>query len=104
MDVNAWRRVEGVMADRKVSRKLKGKVLICATLTYLYGLEMVALTERQQQRLQACENNWVRRIVGVKRMDELQEKIGVQISLMGRSVKCWLSWAGHLVWMGEESG
>ena len=29
----------------------------------------MALTERQQQRLQVCENNWVRRIVGVKRVD-----------------------------------
>ena len=25
--VNAWRKVEGVMLDRKVSKKLKGKVL-----------------------------------------------------------------------------
>ena len=46
--VNVWRRVEGVMADSKISRKLKGKVLmLCVTPAYLYGLEMVALTERQ---------------------------------------------------------
>ena len=98
-----WRRVEGVMADRRMSRKLKGNVLMsCVTLAYLYGMEIVALAERQHQRLQVCENNWVRRIVGVKRMDELQEKIGVQISLMGRLVKYWLRWAGHFVWRGEE--
>ena len=47
--VNAWRRVDGLMADRKISRKLKETVLMtCVTLAYLYGLEMVALTERQQ--------------------------------------------------------
>ena len=45
----------------------------------LYGRVSVALTERQQ-RLQVCENNWIRRIVGVKRvdrrrMDELREEI-----------------------------
>ena len=56
--VNAWRKVEGVMLDRKISKKLKGKVL----RTCLYGLETVALTEQQQQKLQVCENNWVRRI------------------------------------------
>jgi len=100
---NLRNRVEGVMVDRKISRKLKGKVVMsCVTLAHLYNLEMVALTERQHQRLQVCENNWVRRIVGVKRMDELQEKIGVQISLMGRLVKYWLRWAGHFVWRGEE--
>ena len=56
---NALRKVEGVMLDRKMSKKLKGKVLrTCATPACLYGL--VALTE-QQQKLQVCENNWVRR-------------------------------------------
>ena len=28
--VNAWRRAEKLMADRKISRKLKGKLLMCA--------------------------------------------------------------------------
>ena len=47
------------------------------------------------------------RIVGVKnvdwrRMDELREEIGVQVSLTGRLVKCRMRWAGHLVRMGEE--
>ena len=70
VSANAWRRVERVTVDRKISRKSKGKVLMsCVMLAYFYCLEMVALTERQQQRLQACENNWVRRIVGVKRVD-----------------------------------
>ena len=106
--VNVLRRVEGVMADRKISRKLKGNVLmLCVMPAYIYGLEMVALTERQQQRMQVCENNLVRRIAGVKRvdrrrMDELREEIGVQTSLTGRFVKCQLRWAGHLVRMGEE--
>ena len=87
---------------------MKANVLMsCVMPAYLYGLETVALTERKQQRLQFCENNWVRRIAGVKkvarrRMDELREEIGVQMSLMGRLVKCQLRWAGHLVQMGEE--
>ena len=38
-------------------------------LADLYDLEMMALTERQQQRLQLCEKNWVRRIAGVKSLD-----------------------------------
>jgi len=82
----------GLMADEKISRKLKGNVLMsCVSPAYLYSLETAALTERQQQRLQVCEN-WVRRIVGVKRMDkrmdELREGIGLQMTLTWRLVKC----------------
>ena len=74
------------MGDRHISQKLKGKVLnSCITPAYLYGLETMAMTEKQQQRLQVCENNWVRRIAGVKRinkrrMEELREEVGVKES------------------------
>ena len=37
-----------------------------------------------------------------RRMDELSEEIGVQMSLMGRLVKCLLRWTGHLMQMEEE--
>ena len=83
--VSAWRKVEGVMRDGCISRKLKGKVLsLCITPTYLYGLETKAMMEKQE-KLQVCENNWVRRIVGVKRinkrrMKELRGEVGVKES------------------------
>ena len=52
-----------VMADRRISKRLKGKVMsTCGTPACLYGTETLALTELQQQRLQVCENNWVRKI------------------------------------------
>ena len=64
---NAWRAVEGVMADRRISKRLKGKAMsTCVTQACLYGTETLALTELQQQRLQVCENNWVRKIARVK--------------------------------------
>ena len=66
----AWRAVEGVMADRRISRRLKGNVMsTCVTSACLYGTETLAMTERQQQRLQVCENNWVRKIARVTRAD-----------------------------------
>ena len=50
---NAWRAVEGVMADRRISKRLKGNVWsTCVTPACLYGTEILALTELQQQRLQ----------------------------------------------------
>ena len=37
---NAWRAVEGVMAYRRISKRLKGKVMsTCLTQTYMYGME-----------------------------------------------------------------
>ena len=44
-EANAWRKVEGVMLNRKISKKLKGQVLItCVTPACLYGLETVDRT------------------------------------------------------------
>ena len=38
--------VEGVVADRYVSRKLKGNVLgACLTPAYLYGLDTITVSE-----------------------------------------------------------
>ena len=63
-------RVEGVMADRGISKRLKGKVMsTCVTPACLYGTETLALTELQQHRLQVCENNWVQKIARVTKAD-----------------------------------
>ena len=64
--MNAWRNVEEVMVDRKISRKLKGEVLdSCVVPASTYVL--LALSELQQHKLQVlvCENNWIMRIAGI---------------------------------------
>ena len=68
---NAWRKVEGVMGDKRISRKLKGNMLSsCVIPAYLYGIETMAMLAKQQEKLKVCENNWARRIAGVKRIDQ----------------------------------
>ncbi len=53
---NAWRKVEGVMGDRRISRKRKGNVLSsCVTLAYINALETMAQTEKQQEKVQVCK-------------------------------------------------
>ena len=43
---NAWREVEGVMADRRISKRIKGNVInTCVTPACLNGTETLALTE-----------------------------------------------------------
>ena len=56
---NARRNIEGqgVMVDRKISRKLKGKVLDSFVVpASTYGLKTLALSELHQHKLQVCEN------------------------------------------------
>ena len=84
------------MGDRNISRKLKGKVLN-SCITPAYGLETMVITEK----LEVCENNPVRRIARVKRIDkrrmeELSGVAGVRESLTKKLVMSRLMWAGHV--------
>ena len=74
--------MEGLVGDRPISRKAKGNVLSsCGTSSYLNGLEAMALTEKQQEKVQVCENNLVRKIMEVKgfdkrRVDDTRGEVG----------------------------
>ena len=57
-----------------------------------YGLVTLAMSELHQHKLQVCENNWIRRIAGVRReerwrMKELQEEVGTKVCIAGKIVK-----------------
>ena len=100
---NAWRNVEGVMVDRNISRKLKWKVLdSCVVPASIYGLETLALSELHQHKLQVCENNWIRRLAGIRRverrrMKDLREEVGTKACIVGKIVKSRMKLAGHMV-------
>ena len=67
------------MADRRIKKRLKGKVVItCVTPACLYATETLVMAELQQQRLQVCENNWVRKIARVTRADVQENNGGVK--------------------------
>ena len=94
------------MADRRISNRLKGKVM-STCVTPAYGTETLTLTDLQQQRLQVCENNWVRQIARVRRADrrrmvELREETGVQRSFTERLLRSRLQWAGHVERMADH--
>ena len=109
---NAWRAVERVMADRRISKRLKGKVRdTCVTPVCLYGTETLAMTELQQQRLQVCENKLVRKqlIARVTRADVHEKNGGVKGRDRNaeeldreRLVRTRLQWAGHVERMADE--
>ena len=105
---NVWRKVEGMMGNERLSRKRIGKVHIsCVTPAYMYGFETMALTEEQQEKVQFCENNWIRRIVGVnradkRRLDELRVDVGVKETVKKKLASSRLKWAGHVENIADE--
>ena len=55
---NVWRKVEGTVGDRRISRKRNEDVLSsCVAPAYVCGPEQMALTE-EQRKVQVYENNW----------------------------------------------
>ena len=58
------------MGDIRIYQTLTGNILLNSYITPAYGLETMATTQQQQEKLQVCENNWVRRIAGVTRIDK----------------------------------
>ena len=89
------------MVDRKISRKLKGKVLdSCVVPASTYRLETLALSELHQHKLQVCENNWIRKIArGVRRVERRRmkdlRKVGTKACIIGKR-------AGHMVRIGMK--
>ena len=95
---------------QKLKKQLKGKVLeTCVVPACIYGLGTLALTERQEEKMQTAENNWVRRICKViqedrRKIKELREEIGTNMKkhLMMKVAGSTTRWAGHMQRMGEH--
>ncbi|MCJ8731973.1 hypothetical protein PDJAM_G00205620 [Pangasius djambal] len=53
---NGWRKVSGVLCDRKISARIKGKVYKTVVRpAMLYGLEKVSLRKRQESELEVAD-------------------------------------------------
>ena len=57
----SWRKVSGVLCDRKLSAKVNGKMYKSVVRpTILYGMETVTMTERQMGKIEIAELKMVR--------------------------------------------
>ena len=66
------RKVSGVQCDRKLSAKVKGKMFKnIIRPTMFYGMETVAVTERQVGKMKIAELKMVRWAMGVTRKDKM---------------------------------
>ena len=52
---NSWRKVSGVLCDKKIPPKVKGKIHNIVRPAMLYGLETVALTKCLLKKLEVTE-------------------------------------------------
>ena len=71
----SWRKVSGVLCDRKLSAKIKGKMYKSVVRpTMLYGMETVAVTEKQMGKMEVAELKMVRWALGVTRKDKIRNE------------------------------
>ena len=97
----SWRRTSGVLCDRKLSARLKGKIYKCVVrLAMLYGMETVAVTERMEEKLEAAELKMVRWVLGVMLKDRVRSVYiwrTAKIRRIGEKLRGErLRWLGHV--------
>ncbi|KAK3517403.1 hypothetical protein QTP70_008931 [Hemibagrus guttatus] len=72
---NGWRKVSGVLCERKISARIKGKVYRTVVRPdMLYGLETVSLRKRQESELEVAELKMLRFSLGVTRLDRIRNE------------------------------
>ena len=67
----SWRKMSGVLCNRKLSAKVKGKMYKSVVRpAMLYEMETVAVTERQVEKMEVAELKIARWALGVRRKDK----------------------------------
>ena len=98
---NSWRKVTGVMCDKRMPARLKGKVYNAVIRPAMaYGLETLPLTKRQVMDLEVAEMKMLRWSMGWTRKDRVRNtKIRNLARVEKMSVKTKqsrLRWFGHV--------
>ncbi|KAK3556567.1 hypothetical protein QTP70_010634 [Hemibagrus guttatus] len=104
---NGWRKVSGVLCDRKISARIKGKVYRTVVRpAMLYGLETVSLRKRQESELEVAELKMLRFSLGVTRLDRIRNEYirgTAHVGRLGDKVReARLRWFGHVQWRESE--
>ena len=72
---NRWRKVSGVICDRRLPAKVKGKAYSSVVRpAMVYGLEMVAVTKKQVKKMEVAEMKMLRFAMGVTRKDKIKNE------------------------------
>ncbi|XP_063602488.1 uncharacterized protein LOC134778568 [Penaeus indicus] len=72
---NNWRKVSGVINDKRVPVRLKGKVHKAVVIPALiYSLEAAPLKKSEEKKMNAAEMKMLRWMVGVTRRDRIRNE------------------------------
>ncbi|KAK3542012.1 hypothetical protein QTP86_010329 [Hemibagrus guttatus] len=98
---NGWRKVWGVLCERKISARIKAKVYrTVVRAAMLYGLETVSLRKRQESELEVAELKMLRFSLGVTRLDRIRNEYirgTAHVGRLGDKVReARLRWFGHV--------
>ena len=104
---NGWRKVSGVICNKRLSARVKGKVYSSLVrLAMVYGLEAVVVTKKQVEEMEVAEMKMLRFAMGMTRKDKIRnehirdtvkvERLGIKMR-EGR-----LRWYGHVMRRNQE--
>ena len=100
-DWMSWKKICGVVCDKKLSAKVKGKMYQSVIRpTILYGIETVATTKKQVGKMEVAELKMVRWALGVTRKDKIKNEYVRETAKIAKlRNKLWgtrLRWHGHV--------
>ena len=98
---NGWRKISGVICDKRLPVRVKGKVYgSVVRTTIMYGLEMVAVTKKQVEEMEVAEMKMLRFAMGVTRKDKIRNehiRNTVKVECLGMKMREGrLRWYGHV--------
>ena len=96
-----WKKVSGVLCDKNISLKVKGKVhKIVIWLAMIYGIKTVGATSLQMEKLGVAEMRMLRMEMEIAKMDKVRNecvrrKVGVE-NIEEKIREARLRWYGHM--------
>ena len=104
---NGWRKVSGVICDRRLPARVKEKVYSSVVRpTMMYGLETVAVTKKQLEEMEVAKMKMLRFAMGVTKKDKIRNEYirsTVKIERLGMKMREGkLRWYGHVMRRDQE--
>ena len=103
---NGWRRVSGVICDKRLPARVKGKVYSSVVRpAMVYGLETVAVTKKQVEEMEVAEIKMLRFAMGVTRKDKVRNEHMSTVKVERLRMKMRegrLRWYGHVMRRDQE--
>ena len=104
---NGWTRVSGVICDRRLPARVKGKVYSSMVRpAMVYRLETVAVTKKQVEEMEVAEMKMLRFAMGVTRKDKIRNehiRSTLKVEQLGMKMREGrLRWYGHVMRRDQE--